>query len=286
MKTIAIYHKDCTDGTTAAAIVLRKYPEAMLFPIGHGYAPEEMTPIVALAGAPGESQIFTVDGVFGATEFLAAGHNVVSLDHHEGIRDEYKKLAAENKDFTFIFDNDKSGASLAWQYFFPDMPMPELVKLVEDQDLWKWRYSPDTENAGAILWMYNDRPQELLPLLDSSIEPIKKEGAVITRYNRAEIHKLVEEIEPLDMKIGDATVPVYNVPAMYRSAIGNILSERGGKTVGLFTIEAHEARMSFRGKDGQEPSALDIAKKLGGGGHKNAAGARVPLADFFKSIGI
>lgn len=36
------------------------------------------------------------------------------------------------------FDMDKSGAALAWEFFFPGKEAPRLIKFVEDQDLWRW----------------------------------------------------------------------------------------------------------------------------------------------------
>lgn len=52
----------------------------------------------------------------------------------------------------------------------------------------------------------------------------------------------------------------------------------------MFSINGNFVKFSIRGNEGQSPTALDVAKLLGGGGHKNAAGAEIPLNDFLKMI--
>jgi uncharacterized protein len=162
MKTIAIYHKDCTDGTTAAAVVLRKFPEAKVFPLSHGFETHELEAILKEISLG--DQIFTVDCVIGVPELLALGHKVTSIDHHIGIKEEMFELSRSNKDFTFIFDNDRSGASLTWITFFPDEKMPEVIKLVEDGDLWKGKYGKDTKDVANYLLKLANKPEEISTL--------------------------------------------------------------------------------------------------------------------------
>jgi len=281
MKTIAIYHKDCTDGTAAAAIVLRKYPEAILHPLGHGYEQSELSPIVA--SAEKGDRILTVDCVIGAKEFLAKGLPVTSIDHHIGIEEEYKKLAAENPLYTFIFDNKHSGAGLSWITLFPTEPVPELVKLVEDMDLWNWRFSPDTDNVTNRLWMFDNHPDQVLDFMNRPLSDLKKEGKVITDYKKAIIDRALAKAEPVQVKLGEHKVPFYNLTE-FKSEFGNFLCAKHGGVVALYTIEAHHLRVSFRCLEQHNPSALEVAKLIGGGGHRNAAGAKMPLDLFYDSI--
>ncbi|HVY56035.1 MAG TPA: hypothetical protein VHC46_09795, partial [Thermodesulfobacteriota bacterium] len=89
-KTIAIYHKDCSDGTTSAAVVSKKYPGALLFAMSHGATAEEIAELIAQTTP--RDRVLTVDCVIGAKEFLAAGRKVTSIDHHASVRDEYMAL--------------------------------------------------------------------------------------------------------------------------------------------------------------------------------------------------
>jgi uncharacterized protein len=71
---------------------------------------------------------------------------------------------------------------------------------------------------------------------------------------------------------------------MYESQAGNQLAENQGMTVALFTIKGDNVKFSFRGMDGHSPSALELARALKGGGHKNAAGAEISLHEFIGLI--
>ncbi len=283
-KTIAIYHKDCVDGTTAAAVVLKKFPKALLFPLGHGFKPEELESI--LKGARTSDQIYTVDCVLGAGEFLNRGFKVTSIDHHAGAEAENRELTEKNKNFAFIFDNKKSGASLAWDYFFPTEKKPELIELVQDRDLWLWKYGQKTKDVGNYLYMLVNRPDEILKLLDKpdkSLDAIEKEGAVISRFTDMIIEHEVKTTEPIMVRIGQYKVPFYNITAN-KSESGNILATERDQTVGLFTIDGNEVHISFRSLDLHKPSALELARLLGASGHKNASGAKIELAIFIKLI--
>lgn len=281
MKTIAIYHKDCVDGTTAAAVVLRKFPEAHLYPLSHSFEPAELELILKKAEA--SDNIFTVDCALGAREFLAKGFKVISIDHHIGGREENDNLAKTDKNFTFIFDNEKSGASLAWDYFFPEEKKPELIELVEDRDLWKWKYGQKTKDVGNYLYMFMNQPAEILKFFDRPVDDLAKEGSVISRFLDINIEHETKTTEPVMVRIGAYAVPFYNITTN-KSESGNLLSKETNKAVGLFTIDGDKVKISFRSLDGQNPTALELAKTLGAGGHKNASGAQMKLTDFIKAI--
>ncbi|MDR1875340.1 MAG: bifunctional oligoribonuclease/PAP phosphatase NrnA [Synergistaceae bacterium] len=60
------------------------------------------------------------------------------------------------------------------------------------------------------------------------------------------------------------------------SLVGQLLLIRGVRFAVLITEGEHEARASFRSKEGALPAAL-VARAFGGGGHPRAAGATLPL---------
>ncbi len=280
MKTIAIYHKDCTDGTTSAAVVLKKYPDALTFPLSHGFEPADLEVVMAQA-TPGD-RILTVDCAIGAKEFLVKGFAVTSIDHHAGAQAEYSALAAANPSFTFIFDNSKSGASLTWATLFPGEKTPELIERVQDQDLWQWKYE-DTKDVNNSLYIHTNEPAEVLKLFNTPLETLKKDGSIITKYSALMIDKAADKTEPIMLTIGTHIVPFYNI-TVYKSDCGNVLATQKNQTVGLFTIDGEKVKISFRSLEHQTPSALDIAKIVGGNGHRNASGAMMSLTDFLKAI--
>lgn len=280
MKTIAIYHKDCTDGTTAAAVVLKKYPDALLFPLSHGFEVKDLEEIMTVVETG--DRILTVDCALGVKEFLAKGFAVTTIDHHAGAEAEYKALAQANPAFTFVFNNSQSGASLTWSTLFPNEPIPELIKRVEDQDLWQWKYE-DTKDVNNSLYLYTNEPTEVLKLFDEPLETLKKNGEIITVYSAKMIDNAADKTEAIMVKIGDFVVPFYNI-TVYKSDCGNVLATAQDKTVGLFTIDGEYVKISFRSLDHHNPSALAVASIIGGGGHRNASGARMSLEDFIKAL--
>jgi oligoribonuclease NrnB/cAMP/cGMP phosphodiesterase (DHH superfamily) len=278
-KTIIIYHADCIDGTTAAAIALKKFPDALFFPLSHSYTQDEMAPIRVVARG---AAIFILDCALGVDELLADGHSVVVLDHHETVRDEMQKRTEADSRITYVFDNEKSGASLAWSYFFPEEPIPQIVHYVEDVDLWQWKFGDAARHTMSYLSMFRNDPTRMLEAITTDAEVIVEKGRTLSEYADREIEEQVS-ILPNEMRVDTHFVPAYNI-TVYTSAAGNILSEQQGSVVALYTIKGSNVRISFRSKEGQNPTARMIAEKLGGGGHDHASGANVPLADFLKMI--
>jgi nanoRNase/pAp phosphatase (c-di-AMP/oligoRNAs hydrolase) len=63
-----------------------------------------------------------------------------------------------------------------------------------------------------------------------------------------------------------------------------MMAEKHNAVSGVFDIRGSQVRLSFRSLDHHTPSAFDIASSLGGGGHKNAAGASIARDDFLKML--
>ena len=49
-----------------------------------------------------------------------------------------------------IFDMERSGAGLTWDYFYPGRPRPWLIDYVEDRDLWRFKIE-DAEVVNAYI---------------------------------------------------------------------------------------------------------------------------------------
>src|SRR3990167_8838728 len=91
-KIAGIYHGDCSDGTAAAAVLLKKFPSIKLFPLKHSFKEEDFAPI--LEAVDGETTVYTVDNVLGIEEFVKKAKEVISLDHHVGANEEMKAFVA------------------------------------------------------------------------------------------------------------------------------------------------------------------------------------------------
>ena len=275
-----LYHKDCVDGTTAAAVVLRKFPNAQVIAVSHRESEEDITEHVRTI--PSDAIVYIVDSLIGINQCLAYGYQVVVIDHHVGERERMRALVDAEESLTYIFDNDKSGSSLAWSYFFPDEPLPELITYVEDSDLWTQKYGNATKDVVHYLSIWRNNPVKVLNFLHGDIEVVKERGKIISEYTDATIARLVA-IPPIHLRIDTHMVPAFNITD-HESACGSILAEHLNATVALFTIKGDKVNLSFRGLPHHDPSSLTLATHLGGGGHKNSAGAEMPLAQFIQQI--
>lgn len=86
------------------------------------------------------------------------------------------------------------------------------------------------------------------------------------------------------MDIAGYNVPVVNAPYMWASELGNELCQ--GEPFAATYYDTAEARVfSLRSKD-DGVDVSEIASEFGGGGHRNAAGFRVPLDELeqFKEV--
>jgi len=277
---IGVYHKGCIDGTMAAAVLLHKFSDAKVYPLNHNFAPSDLTPI--LKDITLDTMVYTLDCALGVEEILATGTQVITIDHHISMKDRLETVAAKNQKFTYIFNNDKSGASLAWSYFFPELPTPRVVELVEDHDLWTCTYGQETKEINSYLMLYSDKPQEILALLNGIPDEVRRGGALLSQY----IDLLVQqfsEFKPVHLKIGTHIVRGYNVTTA-QSQAGDVLSDQVKAAVCLFMIRGDHVKLSFRSKDDHVPSSLDLAQMLDGGGHANSAGARISLGAFIQMI--
>ena len=98
----------------------------------------------------------------------------------------------------------------------------------------------------------------------------------------------LEELETLEHLLRGASAIIgYNLTfnaEQLRSYVGAILAKKHKQTVALFRISRNHVHFSFRTAGKTTPSSLTLSEILGGSGHRNAAGARIPLKKFLRMI--
>ncbi len=277
---ICIYHKDCVDGTTAAAVVLKKFQNAQAFPLAHNYTEDEIESILSLSSP--DAHIYIVDCVLGLTECLTRGYQVTVIDHHISEHTRVSEIATRYQSLIYMFDTAKSGASLTWSYLYPEVPQPTLITYVEDNDLWTQKLGIETEHVTHYLSLYRNDPYQVVALFEIEINTLITQGTVLTTYAHTVISNLIL-LDPITVRIEEHEVLAYNITD-YQSACGNVLSHQNGCAVALYTIIGSQVKCSFRSESAHEPSALSLAMSLGGGGHRNTSGATISLTDFMSRI--
>jgi oligoribonuclease NrnB/cAMP/cGMP phosphodiesterase (DHH superfamily) len=173
------------------------------------------------------------------------------------------------------FDLNRSGAGLAWDFFNPGVPRPDLINRIEDRDLWRFAY-PDTRAVQAAVFSYPYDFDTWDLLFKCNLETLRLEGEAIERKHFKDIGELIEVVTR-PMTIAGHTVPMANLPYTLTSDAGHKLAA-GKPFAGCYWDTPAGRVFSLRSTDeGLDVSA--IAKQYGGGGHRNASGFRVAYAD-------
>ena len=222
-------------------------------------------------------------------KLVAECKSMTWLDHHKSAI-EASEQWTRNLDATklvAVLDMTRSGAMITWDYFFPKQEPPQLLKHIQDRDLWQFKLDK-TEDVQAALFSYpydlnvwddfmTDTSEEYRDIygIPSKVDVLAEEGAAISRKHRKDVAELVK-VTQRTMTFGGLKVPVANLPYTLASDACQAMFY-DNKTFSACYYDTPEGRcFSLRSpKDGVDVSV--VAKQYGGGGHKHAAGFRVPL---------
>lgn len=285
MSIACVYHKGCIDGTASAAVLLMKHPQARLFGFSHDYKEKDLN---ELLDSIDENTVvylldFSLRDVNDLSKLLEKAKKVIVIDHHISAKDKMEGNSIAHENLEFIFDNSRSGASLTYQYFFGN-DKNRLIDLIEDRDLWKWELGESTEFANNYLFLFVDNPHAMKSIMESfNIEDILSRGKAISEYKNKLLQNILEKNKEVFIHIGDYKVRAYNTN-LFQSELGNILAQKYDEPICLFGISSDNVFLSFRSLSHHTPSALDLARTVGGGGHRNAAGAVVNISKFFDML--
>ncbi len=264
MSNLCIYHKNCSDGL-AAALAIKKHCDFRNISVEFMTAQYGDSPPDDIV----DRNVLIVDFSYPRDVLLEMKSQTKSLlviDHHKTAQE-----ALEGLDFC-IFDMDKSGAVLTWEYAFPLIPIPQLFLYVQDRDLWQWKL-PQSKEVSAALRSYKPFFSEWEPFLDDAVlHNLKSEGKAILRYQQRQIEMVLSR-KPELISIGGFEVPCINSTTLI-SEIGNELSQDYPFAACYFDTNDGKRVFSLRSSD-NGIDVSEVAKLYGGGGHFNAAGFTV-----------
>lgn len=263
---LCVFHGNCADGFTAAWVVRQKFGEADVefVPGVYGEIPFQ---VHDLAGR----DVIVVDFSYPRQvmeQIVRFAKSVTVLDHHKTARDSLADLEGA----TVVFDMERSGAGIAWDYFFPGKPRPRLVDFVEDRDLWRFKF-PETREVQAAVFSYEYTFENWDFLNEEAPIDLAIEGRAIERKHFKDIRELCKVVTRT-MEIGGHAVPVANLPYTFTADAGHHLAD-GHPFAACYWDTPTGRVFSLRSREGGADVSL-IAKAYGGGGHANASGFRVP----------
>lgn len=271
-KPVVIYHKNCMDGLGAAYAFFNVYGyNYEYFPGVYNEPPPE--------GLEGRV-VHLVDFSYPlhvVAQLVEADCRVVVIDHHKSAIEELADYTHPN--LVKYMDANMSGTGLAWKYMNGDMcPMPELLRRIQDRDLWLFKYE-NTKAVHAYLASKEWDLESFHSVVRNGAAVAAEKGNLILMKHDKDVASIIEATKTMGY-IDGHYVPIANVPPWLASDVGNTLSSEYAEgtmfSATYFDTNGHRI-FSLRSADkGMDVSA--IAKKFGGGGHYHAAGFRFPIS--------
>jgi oligoribonuclease NrnB/cAMP/cGMP phosphodiesterase (DHH superfamily) len=268
MPTHVLYHGDCPDGFGAAYAFHKFYSKTYTEP---KYVPMKYRDQLPTNIATGD-HVYMLDYSIPKAEIeklRIAGVGVTVIDHHKTAEEDLKDVPG------CIFNMDKSGATMAWQYMFGDAPVPALLAYVEDGDLWRFDL-PHSRDVRAWIrsfpyefeaWRGMEVALEQLPY------SVFQQGEALRRLEGQQVAQMTAPDRVQMLPIGDIQVPVVNAAVLY-SEVGEALNKKYPQ----YPFSAYW----FKRADGKEQWGLRtqkddvdvsmVARQYGGGGHRKASG--------------
>jgi oligoribonuclease NrnB/cAMP/cGMP phosphodiesterase (DHH superfamily) len=280
---IIYFHYPCNDGLVSLWIATKKLVgNIKSIPFTHGKTVIDTSYI--------DKTIYFLDMVPSIEIYhkLKENNIVYILDHHKSNERDYNKIDDKN----VYFDMKLSGAGLAWNYFFPEEPMPKFVRLIQardpappdprKQDLFDYTVE-DEDMTNQFIESFNlycykqnllDKKLEVLDNID--VDKFIEYGKILLDKKKEKIRELTDKYINNIYLYEGFKVCMVNVDYEYASDLGASLSKHPNCDFAILWSYDHiteDYRLSLRSNNKADVSI--ISKKFGGGGHMNAAGYNI-----------
>ena len=271
---LVLYHgRRCPDGFAAALAAWLYYEgKAEFLGLDHGDV-KTLADLPALSGRA----VYILDFSFSLEvmqqiEGLAA--KLVLLDHHKSAADLLDGFVSHVG--VLHFDMHKSGAHLAWEFFHPGKAIPDLVRFIEDRDIWVWQYPQSAGFLSALDMEALDfvRWQEIAGLDAAQLSAYIARGAAMDEKFKKLALDIAEGAQAL--VFNGVSGLMLNAPGVFHSLVGDILSERSGTFALIWSAEKNGVvKVGLRSQ--RSFSCIALAQSMGGGGHAQACGFKMAI---------
>ncbi len=268
-KQIAIlYHGGCPDGFGGAYAAWKKFGDtAEYVPLKHGLPPPN-----DMAG----KTLYFIDFCYKKEimdQFVTEAESVTVLDHHLGVREVTESMPH------FVFDEKRSGATIAWRYFHHDAPVPVLLQYVQDGDLYTFTL-PDSR--AVLSYVYAQKFHfDTWDKLMRELEDVRTRTELVQRGTIYAEHFAILA-QQIANKAAIVTFEGYecyfaSAADMFSSDVGNLLAKLKPPLALVANMHGDVLNVSLRSDDSVDVSA--IARKYGGNGHPRASAFRITWGD-------
>lgn len=284
---LVYYHKNCLDGKTAAAIAKRALPagaEFVPFNYGDPVNPEAVSNTDQVWFLGISPTISDLTSLYGHVK------GIHILDHHKSACERYAEVGyrpvmgftEKGTRVDLIFRQERSGAGIAWEYFFPlqanQEGTPPYIAMVEDRGLWR-NEIPNSRRYCEYLMLYMSSSlemfyQKLVAIPDDraldlvNVLVLKRTNDIEFILNQNLFMRKVTYVQNGETVEGD--IPFVNCYYPLVSELSDTLKDKYPFVV-CYTHEGQGTRVSLRSNRSVDVSK--IAGRMGGGGHVAAAGA-------------
>lgn len=276
---IVIYHNPCYDGFGSAFAVWQyfqvnnpsKLDQIEFYGTSHGKAPPDVE---------GKNVVicdFSYDFET-LKNMIEQSNNLIIIDHHKTAEHNLLEINDEYK----IFDMNKSGAVLTWEYFFPNKEVPLLLQYIQDRDIWTKKL-PNTDAFSSWFYTLPFDFEIFAEYLDDQklLYNIETIGKAYMQHNEYLIKDSCKHLVPVFSEIkGKLYMILYTNSTVLASDIGNrafqyypladfsvIYSHKNWTDTTAFSLRSTSCHVDVS----------DVARKFGGGGHRNASGCRIDM---------
>jgi oligoribonuclease NrnB/cAMP/cGMP phosphodiesterase (DHH superfamily) len=268
-----LYHgRSCPDGFAAALAARLYYGDAVeCLGLDHGdiKTVDDLPPLQGRA-------VYILDFSFDAPilkDIEQRAAKLVLLDHHKSAAEKLTGFACRCG--VVHFDMGKSGARLAWEFFHPDATLPDLVRYVEDRDIWAWKYPESPAFLAALDMEPFDffRWAQIAAFTRSELEAFMARGQAMDEKFTKLATDLAEGAQPIAFN-GQQGLMV-NAPGVFHSLVGDLLSRKSGTFALMWNAgKGGVIKVGLRSQRGFD--CIPLAESMGGGGHPQACGFKLP----------
>lgn len=171
-RPLCIYHKNCLDGSGAAAVVQRKVSDCEFLAVQYSNPPPKVE----------GRQVFLVDFGFpleAMRQLKAQASELIWIDHHASAEPIWQTLRWG------VFDLNECGTSLTWKTLFPQEPPPPVVQYIRDKDLWRWELPDSRAICAGLSEAYSN--STFAGLLASDLSAMAARGRPIIEAQRQRV---------------------------------------------------------------------------------------------------
>ena len=205
------------------------------------------------------------------------------LDHHESRMIDIANLGKHIKGG---YSPSDCGATFAWNYFFPDTPQPWFLKYVRQRDIGvDGYYEGEIPHSEAINTAISTRRKGLIgveaftvfeQLLDTAEQELIDEGMPFIIERDKLVNEALNQYNGATIQVGKYNVPYYQLvnkeAHQHYSVIGSKAAKKHKEDYEFIAITTHDPLVISLRSVTDNVHLGYLAKSLGGGGHKRAAG--------------